>query len=478
MIATVSRFVKNLGFNIIADFSIKIVNAGLILLISQFLGVKSLGSYSLAHTYYTFGLLFSLWGFSSILTREVVKNKKDYNKYLSNFSFVRLLLSIISIIVINLIVKNFDYSIETKNAILIISFAILASTLLNLFQSLFMAFEELKYYSITAIIISALRIFFSFLILYYGGTIITVAVFYTITEFLYLVLILLLAQRYFKELHLQINLGFCYQNIIIGFPLFIIAILVVIDNRIDILLISFFFNETFVGFYTAANTIIGGISLLSEGLRNAIFPVFARFQKVYPGRLPEVLLILGKYVLIITTPITIGVFMFAEPIVYFLFNSTYDISVVLLKVLIWVFIGYSLSVISIRLLIVHKKETQIVFALFISSLLTLILNIFLIPQLGIISIAIARLISSYTLLIILAYFLYQLGYKLIGFKTLIKILLAGSCHFIITILLRDINIVIAYFLGFLIFIIFVCLLKVVQKKELALWRMVFSRFIK
>jgi PST family polysaccharide transporter len=243
-------------------------------------------------------------------------------------------------------------------------------------------------------------------------------------------------------------------------------------------LISFFFNETFVGFYTAANTIIGGISLLSEGLRNAIFPVFARFQKVYPGRLPEVLLILGKYVLIITTPITIGVFMFAEPIVYFLFNSTYDISVVLLKVLIWVFIGYSLSVISIRLLIVHKKETQIVFALFISSLLTLILNIFLIPQLGIISIAIARLISSYTLLIILAYFLYQLGYKLIGFKTLIKILLAGSCHFIITILLRDINIVIAYFLGFLIFIIFVCLLKVVQKKELALWRMVFSRFIK
>jgi len=243
MIATVSRFVKNLGFNIIADFSIKIVNAGLILLISQFLGVKSLGSYSLAHTYYTFGLLFSLWGFSSILTREVVKNKKDYNKYLSNFSFVRLLLSIISIIVINLIVKNFDYSIETKNAILIISFAILASTLLNLFQSLFMAFEELKYYSITAIIISALRIFFSFLILYYGGTIITVAVFYTITEFLYLVLILLLAQRYFKELHLQINLGFCYQNIIIGFPLFIIAILVVIDNRIDILLISFFLKS-------------------------------------------------------------------------------------------------------------------------------------------------------------------------------------------------------------------------------------------
>lgn len=477
MIKTISHFLKNIGFNMIADLSNKLVNTVLILLLSHFLGVAAMGSYSVAHTFFSFGLLFSYWGFGNLLTREVARDRASYSKYVSNYGVIRLAFSILAILAINLIAARLDYVEQTQQAIRIISFGILANVIINLINALFIAFEELKYLSAISLTVSVLRLLVSFLVLQFGGSVVTIAIFTTVMEFMSLGISLLFARRFLKGFRFEFNLRFSLSQIMRAFPFFWIAILVILDSRMEILIISLFFNETSVGYYTAMNTIMGGVALFPEGIRNAVFPVFARFQLSAPGRLGEMLLMLSKYILLVTFPVAILIYYLAEPIIFLLFDSGYTLTVQVLQIVIWTFIGYSLTVVAIRLLMVHDLEKRVAFSLLISGGFTVVLDIILAPRMGLPGIALVRLITTYVLLLLCMYFLGQQGYRLIDWGVALRIAGAAGVQFFIVVLLQPVNLYLGLLVGMAAYLGLILLAKVIHKKELDLWVGIFRQMV-
>lgn len=457
-----------------ADLSSKLVNALLTLLISRVLGVATLGSFSIALSYFGIGLILSYWGFGNLLTREVARDRKSYSKYFSNFAITRLAFAVVVVIGINVLAINLDYTEQTQQVIRIISFGIFANTIMNLIRFLFIAFEELKYLSAISLTISVIRFVVSYILLKTTGSIIAIAICYAITEYIALIIGVLFAAHFLKEFKFQFDLKFSLQQIVRALPFFWIALMTILDSRMEILLISFFFSESSVGYYTAMNTIISGVSLFSEGLRNAVFPIFARYQIEAPERLGKMLLLLGKYILLITIPISIGFYFFAQPIIFLLFNETYTITVTLLQISIWLFIGYSLNVVVIRMLMVHDHENKVVLSLFISGVLTIVLNIIFAPIWGIIAFAVVRLITVYLLFLLCSYFLRKLGYRILDFPLLIKVSFAGGLMFLGTYFLTPTNPYLALVVGLILFFGTTSLTGVIKSKDLQLWKDVFQ----
>jgi stage V sporulation protein B len=454
----------------LADFSAKLANALLILMLSNFSGISAMGTYSIAHNFFSLGLLFSYWGLGNLLIREVSKEKNNVNKYLSNFAIIRIIFAIIIILAINIIAPNLNYSEQTLQTIQIISLSILASTLTNLIFSLFIAFEEIKYLSIISLIASLFRLSFSFAALKLGGSIIAIAILYTFVEYLTLLISLTFVSKIGKDFLPLFDLQFSLKQIIRAFPFFLIALLVVMDSRMEILIISFYLNEIEVGYFTAMNTIIGGISLFSEGLRNAIFPIFARYQKISPTNLKQLNLILGKYIALVTFPVAISGFFFAGKLVSILFGSQYGISASLLQIAIWTFISYSFTVVAIRLLMVNGQENRVVLSLLISGTLSIILNFVLVPRNGIISVAFVRLITSYLLTFLCLFFTHKLGYPPIQFSVLIKIIMVSIILFLFIFFLKQIGLIIAIISGNLIYLLLVWVLHIISNKDIQLWK--------
>jgi O-antigen/teichoic acid export membrane protein len=478
MLNTISNFIKNVSYNIIADFSAKLVNALLTIIISRYLGVSTMGSFSTALSYFGIGLILSYWGFGNLLTREVARDRKSYSKYFSNFAIIRLVFSVIVVAGLNILAVNLNYTEQTQQLIKIISFGIFANTLMNLIRFLFIAFEELKYLSAISLTVSVIRLITTFLVLRLTGSIITVAIFYTATEFIALFIGIAFAAHFLKEFKLQFDLKFSFQQIVRALPFFWIALMTILDSKMEIVLISFFFNEASVGYYTAMNTVISGVSLFSEGLRNAVFPIFARYQIESPEKLGKMLLILGKYVLFITVPIAIGFYFFAEPIVFLLFDSSYTLTVSLFQISIWLFIGYSLNVIVIRMLMVHNQEQKVVFSLLISGALTILLNVIFAPIWGIVAFSIIRLITVYLLFFLCYYFLTKLGYHLLTIPILIKIVFSGIAMFLITYFLTPVNPYLALAAGFIAFLGLTWLTKVIKIDDIRLWKDIIQHNIK
>lgn len=474
MISTASRLVKNVGFNIVADLSTKLANALLILMISNFLGIATLGAYSIAVNFFNLGLLFSYWGLGNLLIREVSKEKHKVNKYLSNFVFIRLVFAIVIIIAINVVARNLNYSEQTQQIIQIISYSILASTLTNLFYSLFIAFEKIKYLSIVSLTVSLLRLVISFILLLNGRSIIVVARLYTVLEYLAVLICLVFVRKERQTLKPEIDIQFSLNQILSAFPLFLVALLVVMDSRMEILIISFFLNEFEVGYFTAMNTIIGGLSLFSEALRNAIFPVFARYQKDSPEILRRVNLILGKYIALTMFPLSIGCYFLADKLIALLFGAAFEISAALLQIVIWTLIGYSFTVVAIRLLMVTNQEKRVVLSLFISASLTISLNFLLVERNGIMIVAVVRLITSYVLTILCCFFTWKSGYPAINLSAFIKIIISGSIFFLSTLILKQIDVVLAIVIGVVIYGFFVWAMKLITTKDIVFAKEVLS----
>lgn len=465
-----SLFIKNIGYNIIADFSNKIVNAVIILLLSHCLGVTDMGAYSVAHTFFNFGLLFSYWGFGTLLTRQVARDRNTYSKYLTSFTILRVLFAFVIIGVINIIIPHFGYIEQTQITIRIITIGILANTIVNLLYALFIAFEELKYLSIISVTIGVLKLIATYLVLVSGGSVVVVAVYFTVFEFLALLIGMGFAIHLLKGFKLDFDIKFSLDQVGKAFPFFLIALLVILDSRVEIIIISYLFNETIAGYYTAMITIMGGFSLFSEGIRNAVFPLLARYRVTAPLKLRELLLVLGKYITLITFPLSVNVFFLSGEIISLFFGSGYDLSVSFLQIVIWTFISHSLTVVTIRMLFVLDKEKLLAISLFVTSSLTLGLNFIFVPSIGPDGVAMVRLLTSVLLFFLCEVFLYRHNYQTVKPSVILRVAGASLCLFLVLYFFRHSNIFIAFFFGNAIYVAFLLLGKVIQKDDVLLWK--------
>lgn len=475
MINSLSKFIKNISFNMVADLSTRASKSLLLILISHFLGVSFMGALSIALTYLGFGILFSNWGFGNLITREIARDHSVYNKFFGNYGILRILFAGIAILIINLVVPFLSYSENTISVIRIISFSLIATTIIKLYYSVFVAFEDLKNISIIFLVVNILRLIISFIIVIFNGTIINVAIIYSLMEYVSLLLSTFTILRFLPKLKIEINLKFAISEIGRALPFFWIGILLMLDTRAEIIILSLYFNEIIVGYYTAASTILGGVTLFSEAIRNAVFPILFRYQQSSQTKLKELVLLLGKYILIITLPISIVVFFFSSEIIQLLFGDSFELSILMLRIIIWSFISYSLTVVLSGLLMAHDKEKLFSFSLLISGVLTIILDLILAPVIGSIGIAIVRLLTSFIMFLICNYYhIHLIGYGLVERSVFLKTLLGSIIMLIATFLLSNINKWLAVSLGLTSFISVLLITRVILKRDILLWRNVIS----
>ena len=477
MIKTISQSLKNIGFNFIADLSIRLSKTLLIIIISRFLGVASMGAISIGLTYLGFGILFSNWGFGNLLTREIVRDQTNYNKYLTNYAILRIIFASIAILVINLIVTYLNYSKETILVIRIISFSLIPTTIIRLYFSTFISFEKPLYICIISLISNLLRLVISFTAVLFQCTIIHLAIIYSTVEFLSLIMSTFIIIRFLPKYKVDINLKFALSEIIRAFPFLGIGILTMLDARSDILIISLFFTETDVGYYTAVYTILGGLTLISEAIQKSIFPIVVKYQKSSPTKLKEIGFFLSKYVLIVTVPLSILVFIFSEELVSLLFGNKFQETTILLKILIWTFISYSLTIILSSLLIARDKEKFVGISLLVSGIFSVILDLIFVQFFGVTGIALIRLLSSLIMFILCLYFHFTTtGFGVMKLNTTIRIFLGGTLMYVLCYFLITINKILALVTGLLIFITALLILRVIKPKDIELWQKITKEF--
>lgn len=384
---------KNFLWLFVGSTGGRLLKAVIVIYAARQLGVAGYGIFSYALGLAGFFTFLKNIGVDGILTREIAKQPEKEKEYLSTSFFMEIFLLAATFLLVFFIAPFFS---GVKEAVPLLFFAALIlifDDLRDLFVAFFRGREKMELESLVVVIGNFAMLAFGFFALYIRPTprffaAATAAASLAGLFFSWLLLRRLIRnwQNHFKKDLIVPILKSAWPFAVSGFAgLFLF--------NIDIVMLGWWFGPSEVGIFSAAQRIIGLLSVFGSFLTIAIFPVLSRLAFADSQKLSLLLENSFKMIFLVSFPLIVGGVILRHSIMDIVFGADYAAGAGVLAILIFSLPTiYALAVFSNLLFAFDKQSKTIVFSL-VSSVSNLILNFILIRHYGMIGAALATVIS-------------------------------------------------------------------------------------
>jgi O-antigen/teichoic acid export membrane protein len=354
------------------------------------LGDVHFGRYSAVMAYVAIFAIFTDWGMSPYAVREMAKDRKKTSWLLPNIVAIRVVLSFIITLIAPLSALWLGKENDMVLGILIASAGLILYAFQGPLNSTLTARERLDYTSTFTLINQLVFWGLGVLLLVNGlgfiGLIIASSVGVAVvallsgwTLFKMGVGRLILSARRWPQLFLA------------ALPFGVSSISHAFMQRFDTVLMSFVLTDAAVGWYNVPWTLISMMLLIAQSIAIAMFPSMVRSYAEDPDSLPRIVWQSIKYLLIVCLPIAVGGTLLADRIIITLYEETFVHSILVLQVILWALPSLFLLEILGRISSTLHLERRTARINVINAVVTVILNLILVPTLGILGAALALL---------------------------------------------------------------------------------------
>jgi O-antigen/teichoic acid export membrane protein len=433
----VRNLVQNTGFSLAAELVNRASNVVLFVIVSRLLGAREAGIYTLAFSYTMITTRLTFWGLDQLLIRESSKAPAHVNKFFSNFLFLRLGLSGLAWCLL-WGVTTFSLpqgSPETRFIVLLVALSVLPENVSNLSQAVFIARQRMSLLVWARTLVTVTRIIGGLAVLLLGGGLVELALVILGSSLIGMMLNLLITLTKFVKLTPELDLDFCVQYLRAAWPLILSGAFYVIDNRLDILVLSFFLSESEVGVYNAAVTVVYVLLLLPQAYQVAVFPAMSRLYAASRDGLGRLYTYSLKYMLLLALPVAVSL-TFVPDAVANLFGPEFGPASPVLRIMAWVIPLLFANVPTARLLIAGDHQSVVARSLMIRLALGSLLSVTLALRYGYLGVAATRLISTFVMVALNYTFVYRHIHRGYERGTAFRFLLAASGMGTVLLLLR------------------------------------------
>lgn len=391
---TARRITANFLSLLSSEIAAKLLQLLIFVYLARAFGTEDFGTFS-------FGLAFALliviiadFGLSTLLVREMSRDKKAASKYISNAIVVKVFLAIITVIAASLFLNFMDYSNEAKLvAYIMLSFTILQS-FTDLYYSVFRAFERMHYDASIKLLRMLVLVGIIFYALKNNFSLANASMAFPITEAFILLITVILVYARFIRISLEFDYAFS-KEILKKSSFFCLSIVFSgLFMYIDQIMLSKLRGSAEVGIYAAASNIMIALIFIPLMYANAIYPVISRLFVSSKETLKFAYERSFKYMLIIGIAASAGIFALSGKIVSLLYGEEYASTAVVLTILSgYLFLRFANVISGFALSSINRQGSRVV-SQGIAALINIILNFILIPVYGFVGAAVATLITE------------------------------------------------------------------------------------
>lgn len=370
--------------------------------LARVLGKEQFGQYSFAYTFVVLWGFLMDWGFSTIVTKRIVRNKENHQILFHDLFAKEILVSItfLCLAAVSLIFLKIDVGLKVLIGLMLLGMVL--DAYLKFFCGVYRAFEAMEYESILVVIQKVLFIFLSTLFILIGWPLYSLGISFILS---YIVSVWVAAEVLRKRFKISLHArGMALSDKAIwkeGFSLCMVAFFTFVYFRIDILMLKYFHGDTEVGIYNAAYILIQGLMLIPMAVLTATFPSFSKgwvsdvpkLQKDYQKSF-SLFLELAFFIFLFG-------FLWADKIISVIYTEAYQASAVNLKLLLiallFIFPNYVLT----QLMVATDSQDRYAFFAICCAFINVGLNFFFIPIYKGMGAAVATIITELTLFILL-----------------------------------------------------------------------------
>lgn len=434
---TARRITRNFLSLSASEIISKILQLVIFVYLARIFGPFEFGNFGFALAFSGIVIIIADFGLTTLLVREISRNKDEEKKYFSNALAVKILFSIVTFSATFLYLGFMDYSGTIMAVTYIMVLFMVLQSFTDSFYSVFRAFERMHYDALIKVLRMVILSILIFATAVNNANLIFVTLMFPITEFIVLVISSMLYVRFFGRLTIKFDFGFIRNLIRKSSPFCLSLVFTSLLLYVSNIMLQKMRGSAEVGVYTAAFNILIGITFIPLMYSNAVFPVFSRYFIKDDSLLKFAYKKSFMYMAIFGFPMAVGIYIYAENIISLVYGSGYLGSITALKVLCFFVALRFINIISGTVLSAINRQGSRVASQGLVAVTSIILNLILIPKFGFVGAAFATIISESFFVFLYYYFIkkYKLGFGI--FKTSIKPLIASVIMAIIIINIPD-----------------------------------------
>ena len=360
-------------------------------------------------------------GFNGVITKFFAQEEENAGKFLGTTILARLVFSVLSIILLQIIIA-FDEAYSPTLAIIVLcQSAQIMFGVADLFVYWFRYKNQAKHVAIIRLVAFAMAALWRFVAIYFHslewysmGISMEIALF---SIFLYW-----LFRREYHEHRLSFDKNCLTQIFRLSYPFIFSAILVTIYGQTDKIMLKSMVDFESVGLYSVSLTLAGAISIipaaLIEGFRPEIMIYKVQNEAKYKHRLRQLYGIVFWICVLYCVFITI----LSEPLIRLLYGEQYLAAVSSLSIIVWYTSFSYFGAINNMYMVAENKTFWVQIITLVGAVLNVALNFFFSPLCGIVGAAIASLITQIFGNYILMFLIKPLrgGFKLLNEGIIVK----------------------------------------------------------
>ena len=366
------------------------------LMLARALGDAGYGIYGTVGAFIAIGTAIVSFGMGPIVIRDVARAPKTTGKYLTATLVMQTLLALVAYVLVNGAAAAGGYSSEIRALLLLAGFSLLVDILGNMTNDILLARERMLVSSAVSVGQVVLLIVLAGAALLAGAGLVGVYVATIATGILRAMALWGLVLRDGIRPQLPFDRSIALPLLLNGAPLAASAFLSLAYQHADKLLTARFIGETETGHLTAAFVIVFGvIELLSTTILTATYPMMSRYEG---DTFRFIIEKLAFFTLLVSVPLSLMLSIFAVEITLPLFGADFAPTAGVLRVLIWYTTVAMVSNVFAQGMIVRNRQRMLLIIRASGLTLNIVLDVVLIPIIGIVGAAVASLVAELVVL--------------------------------------------------------------------------------
>ncbi len=338
------------------------------------------------------------------MIKYLAENRREENKQvlrkivLAGFSInmvIGLLASVILYLLAGYIANQVFQIGDLAQLIKILSFSVLAQSLLNTSNAVFVGYERMGMRSIVSMLYSVLKSVFGPVLVFLGYGVVGAAYGYTLPYLATGIAAVFLVFLLSRGEPSSSNSFFHYVSLIIrySYPLFFSNLLSGSLNQVLYFILPFYVSASIMGNFSAATSFSVLVTLFTTPLTTATFPLLSKL-KPDDSVLEFVFQSIIKYESMVVFPVAAAVFALSGHLVEILYGATYPSTPFYIQILMLNFFFIGLGDTVAGNLLNSQRETGVTFQMtLIYLLIGAPMGLLLIPRLGVVGFQITQMLA-------------------------------------------------------------------------------------
>ncbi len=464
------KLFKNLGMLFFSKILNVILSIAVISILSRYFGVELFGKYSFAMDFIWIFVSIVKFGLAEIVIRQIAVDKQNAGKNISVIVGLRIIFIAASAIAIIVITSALDAGHEVKIAVYLTMVSEFIFTFVNLWASVFIAYERAKFVPILMVTNRLVLLIFVCLIVFADWGFYPVFIAAIAANTMSALVGGYLVCTKFVMPKVSFNTDRMKYFLAEAAPVAISAVLIELSFRMDTFFLKALKGFDEVAYYGAPLRLIIRLSIIAIVLANGMLPVLSRLAKSSYSEHLTIAENSYKILIIILLPVCILSSVFAGGIVTVIFGEKFIASAPSLQIFIWVLLFFSSMIFMANILISINRQNVLSIVILLGLCLNVILDYVLIPGYGHVGAVVSKFISFALMALIIFYFV---AHNIKGFRiteSFLRPVSAAIVMAVIMYLLKDFNYLAAILAGFMTYGLSLFVFKAVSVSEMKNFR--------